>query len=380
QALVNAARRPLGMDIAFVAEFADGRRTFRFVDAAPGSARLEAGDSHELADTYCQGIVEGTIPGVIPDTRAEPAVSDLGVTKQLGIASYIGVPVRYGDGRLFGTMCCLAHTTNPGLGDGERQYLAVLAETIAAELEIEGRGPHDRARSVERIRRAIDDQAFFPVFQPIVDLRTGRVVGAEALTRFTDDDRVPMAWFAEAANIGLGVDLELAAAKRGMAEFSKDSGLYLSVNLSANALRPGCELVRTADMDPSRVVVELTEHVEMVDYPALEATAAELRSLSARLALDDTGAGMSSLRRILQLKPEIIKLDIVLTIGIDRDPVRQALARALTTFATEIGALVIAEGIETTAQLKMITELGVPYGQGFLLGRPGPLPLPEMAA
>ena len=377
QELVSAARRHLGMDIAFVAEFERGRRIFRFVDAVPGAVRLEVGASDELADTYCQGIANGTIPEVIPDTRAEPTVSALAITDQLGIASYIGVPVYYADGRLFGTMCCLSHTKQAGLGEEGRRYLTVMAQTIAAELEQSERQPSTRHESRERIERCIAEQLFLPVYQPIVELSTGRVVGAEALTRFTQDDRGPLAWFAEAATVGLGVELELAAVSAALAAFETSSDTFLALNFSPSAFDGVLGVITRGD--PGQIVVELTEHIAVADYAALQEMITKLRRHSVRIAVDDTGSGVSSLRHILEIRPDIIKLDLMLTIGIDTDPVKQALAQALASFATRIDTPVIAEGIETAEQMQTVADLGIGLGQGFHLGRPQSPPLPATA-
>jgi EAL domain-containing protein (putative c-di-GMP-specific phosphodiesterase class I) len=374
QRLVCAARRHLGMDLAFIGEFTGGRRIFRFVDSIPGSVRLAAGDSDLLTATYCEQIVNGTTPSVIPDASAEPTVCDLAITSTLGIASYIGVPIRHADGRVFGTLCCLSHVAHAELGEEERRYLAVLAETIAAEIEAGETLTLQRQRRRGQVEQIIAERAFASVYQPIVDLVTGQVVGAEALTRFGADNRNPMAWFAEASTLGLGVDLEIAAAQAAVGAFDPSQAAFLALNLSPSALLRVDEVLAEAGSTP--IVIELTEHSEIADYGALRATIDHMRSFAVRLAVDDTGAGISSLRHILELRPEIVKLDLSLTLGIEDDPVRQSMARALADFAARVGTTVVAEGIEDDAQLEMIIEVGIPYGQGYLLGRPLPLPLP----
>jgi hypothetical protein len=124
---------------------------------------------------------------------------------------------------------------------------------------------------------------------------------------------------------------------------------------------------------PSRIVVELTEHVGIEDYPALQRACKGLRTLGADVAMDDTGTGFASLSLVLEIAPEFIKLDRELIANIDLDPVRRSLAGALVTFGNETGAEVIAEGIETAAELDVLIDLGISYGQGFYLGRPGSL-------
>jgi EAL domain-containing protein (putative c-di-GMP-specific phosphodiesterase class I) len=124
---------------------------------------------------------------------------------------------------------------------------------------------------------------------------------------------------------------------------------------------------------PSRIIVELTEHVGVEDYPGLRRAFRAVRRIGSRMALDDTGTGFASLSLLLEVAPELIKLDREMTRDIDSEPVRRALARALVTFGKEVGTEVIAEGIETPAELDVLANLGVAYGQGYLLARPGSL-------
>lgn len=150
------------------------------------------------------------------------------------------------------------------------------------------------------------------------------------------------------------------------------------MNLSAEAvLAPGTLELLTA-VAPERIVVELTEHSEVTDYAALTRRLAALREAGVRLAVDDTGAGFASLRHILQLHPDLIKLDLALTRDVDTDPARRALAAALVTFGDEIGASVVAEGVETSGELTVLRDLRVDAAQGYYLGRPQPLPLDEV--
>ena len=125
--------------------------------------------------------------------------------------------------------------------------------------------------------------------------------------------------------------------------------------------------------DPSRIVVEVTEHAPVADYDELREALSGLRERGVRLAIDDAGAGFASLRHIIRLDPDLIKLDITLTRQIETDPVRQALAVALVSFAEQIGATVVAEGVESELELEALRRAGIRHAQGFLLGRPGPL-------
>ncbi|HVA05962.1 MAG TPA: EAL domain-containing protein [Acidimicrobiales bacterium] len=225
----------------------------------------------------------------------------------------------------------------------------------------------------DRIGHALAGDGPKIVLQPIVSLSNGMVVEVEALSRFTGPpERGPDRWFAEAAAIGLGHQLELRAIERAL---SLLPGVPSPIRMAVNA---GPETFCSPELidllltsDPCRIVVELTEHVGIENYPALHRACKRLRTIGAEVAIDDTGTGFASLSLVLEVAPEIIKLDRELTADINLDPVKRALASALVTFGAEIGAKVIAEGIETAAELETLTGLGIGYGQGYYLGRPG---------
>ena len=216
------------------------------------------------------------------------------------------------------------------------------------------------------------------VFQPVVDLDSGAVWAYEALARFpAEPRRGPDLWFADAAEVGLGTPLEIAAISRALEALPLlPAGTFLAVNVSPpTLLRPELLDVVSAELAP-RLMLELTEHVPVEDYAPVLRALEPLRAKGARLAVDDTGAGFASLRHILALAPDVLKLDISLVRGIDADPARRALAAALVSFGADTGAALIAEGIETPAELATLIRLGLRWGQGYHLGRPAPLPLP----
>jgi EAL domain-containing protein (putative c-di-GMP-specific phosphodiesterase class I) len=179
--------------------------------------------------------------------------------------------------------------------------------------------------------------------------------------------------FAQAAEVGLGVELELLAVRVALlAAEALPKDLYVSVNVSpAAVLAPELTDVLLASRVPlRRVVLEITEHVSVPDYKQLTTRIDELRALGVRLAVDDAGAGFASFRHILRLAPEYIKLDRTLIENISDDPARRALVAAVVLFALEMGSAVVAEGVETLAELRMTQTLGIDSAQGFLLGRP----------
>ena len=212
------------------------------------------------------------------------------------------------------------------------------------------------------------------VFQPIVELTSGRIVGVEALARFrTQRVDSPHQWFTKAWDIGLGLDLELAAARAAISKLNRfSSDCYVAINFSVRAIITPefTELIRPV---LGRVVVELTEHARVDDYPALEATLEPLRRDGLKLSIDDVGAGFSSFELILRLRPDIVKLDWFLTRGVGGDPARASLTRGLVAFCRTLNATLIAEGIENGSEQTALVGLGINYGQGYHLGLPQPV-------
>jgi EAL domain-containing protein (putative c-di-GMP-specific phosphodiesterase class I) len=180
--------------------------------------------------------------------------------------------------------------------------------------------------------------------------------------------------FAEATNAGLGLDLELLAVRRALREASMlDQGLYVAVNVSPAVLaNPALgDALRASGMDLKRVVLEITEHASVGDYGVLQRARERLRDHGVRLAIDDAGAGYASLRHIVTLAPDIIKIDRTLVADVDTDRARRALVMAVVMFAKEIGGItLVAEGVETPGELEALRSLGVDAAQGYLTGRP----------
>jgi PAS domain S-box-containing protein len=231
----------------------------------------------------------------------------------------------------------------------------------------------------EAVLRVLQTGAVHTAFQPIMSLRDERMVGVEALSRFSvpGDRRSPEDWFTDAARVGLGPDLELHTLMVALdAAGALPGHLYVSVNLSPETLMgPGVSGALARSPIPyARIVLEITEHSSVEDYDALARALRPLREAGTRIAVDDAGAGYATFRHILALSPDVIKLDRTLIAGIDHDPARRALAAAMVSFAGETRTSVTAEGLETAAELRTVLRLGVDSGQGYLLGRPTTVP------
>ena len=226
----------------------------------------------------------------------------------------------------------------------------------------------------ERMHSTVQDGMILTAFQPIYELGTGTVTGVEALARFpSDDGRSPEHWFSEAASVGLGGQLEFATLEAALRKATKLPGhLYVALNLSPDScLDPRLPvMLKQSGLAADRVVLELTERAPVDQYEPLLSALHPLRQCGVRIAVDDAGSGFSSMRHILRLRPDIIKLDRSLVAGLDNNRAQRALGAAMVGFAREIGAQIVAEGIETHAELSAVTQLGMTSGQGYFLGGP----------
>jgi EAL domain-containing protein (putative c-di-GMP-specific phosphodiesterase class I)/GGDEF domain-containing protein len=234
-----------------------------------------------------------------------------------------------------------------------------------------------RARLVSQARRGIDAPgALRPVFQPIAKLAERGLYGYLALTRFTgESDERTGRRFAEAHALGLGMDLELAAARAALSQLTRfPDGVALFLKLSCATLADDRVIELVELNDAPKVVIELGGHPEPAEATAFNHNVAALRDTGIRFSVDETGASFGALDRMLDLAPNFIRLARGLTRDIDTDRTRRALALAVTSFATHLGARVIADAVETAEELSALKRMGVTYGLGFHIGRPGPLP------
>ena len=292
--------------------------------------------------------------------------------RDLGVKALAHVPIRYG-GRLIGLL---------SVSSADPVAVEQLSESLPALLEFAGfagalLGPAiadltEVGRARVRISRTITERAFRPVFQPIVDLASGVTVGYEALTRFSSGIR-PDLVFAEGRSAGLEAELELATLAASVAAGAKlPQGAWISLNVSPSLVVGEGRLAGILHRADRPIVLELTEHVPILDYAALRAAIGRLRP-EVRVAIDDAGAGVANFSHIVELRPAFVKVDVGLVRGIDADWTRQALMVGLLHFARESASQTIAEGVETEEELATLRRLGVPLAQGYLLGRPAPV-------
>lgn len=366
--LLRVAKRSLGLSLACFTRM-DG--TIQHLEVVESSIPLfKDGMTQPQQTSFCQAILEGRLPAVIPNVSKLPEAKRLPAARFPRIRSFVSVPVRLSDGELYGTFCAAGFTADRELCARDQALMEVLASAAATVIEPGVRGQ----RCADEIRARLDPLivAGGPnvVLQPIVALADGMRVGAEALSRFPAEwGKAPDVVFHEASEVGLGLDLELLAVEQALDHGRTVSG-YVAVNLSPGTLLDPSTHALLATAPPEQLVVELSEHDPVDDYEALAAALAPHRARGVKLAIDDVGAGFSSLRHIVVTAPDIIKLDRSIVAGAGSDPVLATLTRSLVDFACGLGATVVAEGIETVEDARALRDAGVHLGQGWLFARP----------
>jgi EAL domain-containing protein (putative c-di-GMP-specific phosphodiesterase class I) len=292
---------------------------------------------------------------------------------EVGVRAHVYAPIHHA-GTLVGLLAVGSPEASASVGLAESVPALVEFAALAGALigpDLAGKAKSSDAR--ERIVDVLDHLAFHPVFQPIVDLKRDRVVGYEALTRF-EDGMAPDEQFAAAEAVGLGLALEVVTLRAAIAAADRlGRGMLLNLNVSPALVLEGKAIRSVLRGVRQRLVLEITEHTAIADYDTFH-QAVETLAPSVRLAVDDAGAGFASFRHILELRPAFVKLDRWIVAGIDRDPAKQALVAGMRQFARSTGCELIAEGVETENERTALVALGIRLAQGYLLGRPGPLP------
>src|SRR6478735_11114396 len=371
--LLTTAKDSLRLSVAFLSRLDGVTQHLEVVESSgPASLFFKEGVTQKQDTSFCQAILDGRLPPVIPEVKKFPEAMKLPASRIPRIRSYVSVPGRLSDGTLYGTFCAAGLTADKDLSKRDESLMRVLAGAAAVIIEP---GVSARSRDLEiegRLKPLMHDGGPEVVLQPIVELASGRRVGAEALSRFPADWRLaPDVCFEQAHSIGLGDRLELLALEQASAHLEKVSG-YVAMNVSPRTVLAPESLAFLMRLPLDRILLELSEHDPVHNYPELVLALKPLRDRGMRIAIDDVGAGFSSLRHIVLTSPEVIKLDRSIVDGVSVDPVLQTLVRSLVDFGHGAGAFVVAEGIETVTDANMLTGLGVDYGQGWYFGRPGP--------
>lgn len=370
--ILHSVREHLGMEIAFVSRYLDdGLKELTHVDSDL-DLPMGPGFRDPREDSYCWHILEGRLPELIQDPADHPFTATMAITRFLPVGVHLNTPLRLSDGTAYGSFCCLSRKPDRTMTARDlgvlRAFAALAAEQIEVEMEQEARSAGARAR-IEGV--LLGQSGLRIVQQPIVSLATGRPVGVECLARFPDAAvRGPDRWFCEAAEVGRGVELELLAIRSALATAAAlPAHCYLSVNASPATVLSGELDELLAEPHSCPIVLELTEHEAVADFPALR-TALRRLSRFARIAIDDVGAGYAGLRHLVDLSPDLLKLDVSLTRDIHKDVARQALAAAMMRFSEAIGSRLVAEGIECEEESRVLADLGISYAQGYHFARP----------
>ena len=371
--LLTLLRDHVGGDIAYVSRHEGPLILLRGVQSG-GDERVQQGTWVPYDTTYCRLVDLGQLDSCVPDTSTVPVLQALEATAGLPVGAYLSAPVVLPDGREYGTVCCFSYQPNPAFDARAQAFIGSVADSLARVLVIEERERAGRRRTLRDIDAVLAESRLVMAYQPICDLRTGEPTGVEALARFPQSGRSTAQWFADAARVERSGELELFTAQAALTEWGDWPG-DLWLNLSASVLLSPAAAALLDQHDCSRRVVEVSEHEEVGDYAAVRRVLDPWRRRGLRLAVDDAGAGFSSLRHVLELSPDVIKLDLSLVHGLAADPSRRALVASLVVFATEAGAQVVAEGVETAAEAQQLAAAGVVLGQGYHLGRPLPAPL-----
>lgn len=370
--LLASARKLFGMEVAFVSEFCDGQRVFRYVDAQEGVALVGVNGSDPVEDSYCQRVVDGRLPELIRDASQNAEAMTLPATQAVPVGAHLSIPIRFSSGRVYGTFCCFSRSPDMSLGSRDVATMTFFAEIVGKLLEERQARDAARRAMTARLREVIDQHRYSTVFQPIFDVQENRVVGFEALARFQSTPyRPPNEWFDDALKVDLLPELENTTRRDALEHLQAlPADSYLSLNVTPFAVLDPDFADSLGSCPLDRLVLEITEHSSVDDYGKIAQALEPLRQKGVRLAVDDAGAGYASFRHILKLKPDIIKLDRSLIQHIDSSSDHRTLAIALLQFARSVGSEVLAEGVETPEELSVLRELGIRLAQGYLLGRP----------
>jgi diguanylate cyclase (GGDEF)-like protein len=371
--ILRIAREELDMDLTWLSHFVDGQQTFDAFEGDPGSFSLSVESGIALGETYCARVLDGRLRAVVPDTAADERTATLPVTREHRIGAYLGAPVFAQRGGLYGMLCAVSHEADPSLQSRDIKVLHMLAGMLAEPVALHLAREAQASTFARNAASMLEAGGLTVHLQPIVDLATGATISVEALARFASYPYSVEGWFAQAHEAGCGTELEIDAMLNAcrLVDLLPEP-LTLAVNASPDVACSSALLDVVTGAGPGRIVVEITEHRRASEPSMFASAIRRLKEYGAGVAIDDAGTGYSDLRQILEMQPDIIKLDRSLVDGVDVDPVKVALVQALVAFAEDTGISLVAEGISTTPIRDVLRELGVDCGQGYALGHPEP--------
>jgi diguanylate cyclase (GGDEF)-like protein len=332
-----------------------GKALADVVRSTDTAARI-GGEEFALILTGIDGEIAYRIAERARQAVADISAEDLGVTCSAGIASY---PADADDAS---RLCKLA--------DGALYWAKRQGKQRTRRFDPEHVTSVPDQQAVEIAAVIAEPDGIKPVYQPVVDLASGHLVGYEALARFKRlPGRSPEAWFTAAHSCGLGSEFDAAAIRAALVPVGRPIGTHLALNVSPSTLTSEA-VAQVLPADLTGIVIEITEHEFVPDDESLLTAVAGLRERGAQIALDDAGAGYAGLKQMMRVNPDIVKLDRDLIKRIHADPARMALVESFVRFARRIGATVCAEGIESLDDLEVVSDLDVQWGQGYVFSRP----------
>ena len=346
---LRALRAYLSVDVALITEMVDGKSVIRFADCTSDDARLRVGAADPFDHAPCSAGRSG--------------------------GNHLCVPIEIDGGRIYGSLICAGPRSEAVLHARDVSMIRVFAELAAEHIEADLHATQSTRSLVTSIEHVIAGDGVSFQYQPVYDVARGHVVGFEALARFAGTPpRSPDLWFADAARVGLDGELSARLVETAIQSFERlPQSVYIGFNVSPNIVVNG-QLGRVfADVPLERIVLEINEHLFNRQYDEMAKVLAPMRAQGLRISVDDAGGGVESFRHILQLRPDIIKMHMSLVRNIHQDTARNALATALIQFGREQRCEMVAEGVETAAELAALKAMGVTRMQGYLLGRPASL-------
>ena len=366
--IVDRVRDHLDMDVVYLTQVVTGYQLYRLAGAQGDVFGMGMAEDLPLPPAIAKLVIEGDAPQVIGDIASDPDADAYGDVLAPPVGAFIGVPVQSVNGECVGSLCCVSNTPRPDLDDRAVAFMAALAEFLAEPLE----AWESRYVARKSVKRLLETGAIIPALQPVVRLTDGAWVGVEALARFPAAGVTPDSAFSDSRDCGLDTELERAALDVALRTRPVlPDGVHLAFNAGPAAiLSDGFAEVLSASGPLDRLVLEITEHAAVEEYENLTDVVNPLRRAGLRLAVDDVGAGYASLRHVVRMAPDIIKIDRSLVDGISRDVAQRSIVAGIVMLALDLGVLTVAEGVETAADAAALTELGVDMVQGYLFAPP----------
>jgi EAL domain-containing protein (putative c-di-GMP-specific phosphodiesterase class I) len=366
--IVQLAHRHLRVDFVCATELTEGKLSLRAAAGKGCSSWVGKGNISPALGSLGQLLIEGAIPNLIADTSSDPRARELPINRDLRIGSFIGVRLVRSDGSIYGVLSGISRRADHSLDDRDVRFLLMLGELLVPHL--------DEQLRLQRLQvdlgRLIEEDDVAVAYQPIVDVRSRRCLGVEALARFPKPFGRPDETIAAAYEVGLGLELERLVVRKAwpLLETLKPDQ-FLTMNLTPGALlQLAPRATARAELCLKNLVVEMTENDVVDSYGVLRAQLEPLRRRGLRVGIDDAGAGYASLRHVVELRPEIIKIDRSLIDGVADDRARRMAVSAFVLLALDLGAMVVAEGVERAEDLAAVADLGVHAAQGYLLAKP----------